>query len=199
MTFLNPLDALIPKIPFSFFPDFWVRVTSEARGSVSVGFWGSCQLSPFGRGPAGGLYRPPPPRKRKPGLPMRGVCGWEGFGGHLASNAPFLYSHTLSSHNIMHFEPRGEGLLLGWRITNTGSRWRISGCVDWVFFAIPCAEAPGQGALFRRGCTTSSGFGCGAGCGKGPGTGSRRGFGAGPGSLLAVGEAQVVAPALVQA
>ena len=71
MTFLNPLDALIPKIPFSFFPDFWVWVTSEARGSVSVGFWGSCQLSLFlGGGPAGGLYRPPPPpQKRKPGLP----------------------------------------------------------------------------------------------------------------------------------
>ena len=40
MLFLNPLDALIPKIPFSFFADFWVWVTSEARGSVSVGFWG---------------------------------------------------------------------------------------------------------------------------------------------------------------
>ena len=51
MTFLNPLDALIPKIPFSFFfLDFWVWATSEARGSVSVGFWGSCQLSPFGGG-----------------------------------------------------------------------------------------------------------------------------------------------------
>ena len=23
-TFLNPLNALIPKIPFSFFPDFWI-------------------------------------------------------------------------------------------------------------------------------------------------------------------------------
>ena len=32
MTFLNPLDALIPKFPSSFFADFWVRVTSEARG-----------------------------------------------------------------------------------------------------------------------------------------------------------------------
>ena len=40
MTFLNPLDALIPKIPFPFFAEFWVRVTSEARGSVSVGFGG---------------------------------------------------------------------------------------------------------------------------------------------------------------
>ena len=47
MTFLNPLDTLIPKIPFSFFADFWVWVTSEAQGSVSVGFWGSRQLSPF--------------------------------------------------------------------------------------------------------------------------------------------------------
>ena len=76
MTFLNPLDALIPKILFSFFPDFSVWVTSEARGSVSVGFWGSCQLSLFwGRGGSGRRALstpPPPPRKRKPGLP---VCG----------------------------------------------------------------------------------------------------------------------------
>ena len=63
--------ALIPKIPFSFLADFWVWVTSEARGSVSVGFWGSCQLSPFWGGvgvrPEGSIA--PPPRKRKPSLP----------------------------------------------------------------------------------------------------------------------------------
>ena len=62
MTFLNPLDALIPKIPFPFFADFWVWVTSEARGSVSIGFWGSCQLSPFWGGEVepGGSIDPPP-------------------------------------------------------------------------------------------------------------------------------------------
>ena len=38
MTFPNPLDVLIPKIPFSFFAGFWVWVTSEARGSILVGF-----------------------------------------------------------------------------------------------------------------------------------------------------------------
>ena len=67
MTFLNPLDVLIRKIPFSFFPDFWVRVTSEARGSVSIEFLGSGHLSPFfrGGGPAGGLYQPPPPLETK--------------------------------------------------------------------------------------------------------------------------------------
>ena len=63
MTFLNPLNALIRKIPFSFFADFWVWVTSKARGSVSVGFWGSCQLSSFGGGGlARGLDRPSPPQ-----------------------------------------------------------------------------------------------------------------------------------------
>ena len=71
MTFLNPLDALIPKIAFSFFPDFWVWVTSEAWGSDSVGFWGSCQLSSFwGRGgvrPEGSIDPPPP--KRNPASP----------------------------------------------------------------------------------------------------------------------------------
>ena len=70
MTFLNPLDVLIPKISFSFFANFWVWVTSEARGSV--GFWESCQLSPFGGGGGGlarGLYRPPP-LNCKPGCPI---------------------------------------------------------------------------------------------------------------------------------
>ena len=47
MTFLNPLDALITKIPFSFFAEFWVRVTSLALWSVSVGFLGARQLSLF--------------------------------------------------------------------------------------------------------------------------------------------------------
>ena len=50
--FLNPLDALIPTIPFSFCAELWVQVTSEARGSVSVGFLGSRQLSPFWGGGA---------------------------------------------------------------------------------------------------------------------------------------------------
>ena len=30
MAFLNPLDVMIPKIPFSFFAEVWVRVTSSA-------------------------------------------------------------------------------------------------------------------------------------------------------------------------
>ena len=39
MNFLNPLDALISKVPFSFSAEFWARVTSGS----------------------GGLSRPPPP------------------------------------------------------------------------------------------------------------------------------------------
>ena len=34
MTFLSPLDPLIPKIPFSFFAEIWVRVTFGAWGSI---------------------------------------------------------------------------------------------------------------------------------------------------------------------
>ena len=45
MTFLNPLDALIPKIPFSLFAEFRVRVTSGGWGSVSVGFGGGVNLA----------------------------------------------------------------------------------------------------------------------------------------------------------
>ena len=76
MIFLNPLEMLIPKIPISFFAEFWVRVTSGARGSVSAGFWGARQLSPFwGRGGSSqrALSNPPPPRKQKPGCPCLGV------------------------------------------------------------------------------------------------------------------------------
>ena len=40
MIFLDPLDVLIPKSHFHFFAKFWVRVTSGAWGSVSVGFPG---------------------------------------------------------------------------------------------------------------------------------------------------------------
>ena len=80
MTFLDPLGALISKIPFSFFPGFWVWVTFEAWGSDSVGFWGSCQLSPFwGRGGSGrrALSTPPPP-ETKTRLPLRSQFVIEG-------------------------------------------------------------------------------------------------------------------------
>ena len=61
----------IPKIPFSFFADFWVWVTSEAWGSVSVGFWGSCQLSLFwGEGGGQGALSPPPPSIASPVAPV---------------------------------------------------------------------------------------------------------------------------------
>ena len=83
MNFLNPPDALIPKILFSFFADFGIWVTFGARGSVSVGFWGSCQLYPFfGGGSSQGALSTPPPRKRKPGLPSgRGTgSGQRGLG-----------------------------------------------------------------------------------------------------------------------
>ena len=41
------MTFLIPRILFSFFAEFWVRVTSEARESVSVGLWGAHRFSPF--------------------------------------------------------------------------------------------------------------------------------------------------------
>ena len=56
-TFLNALEALIPKIPFSFFAEFWAWVTSGAPGSVLVGFGEAVLLGVLARG----LYRPPPP------------------------------------------------------------------------------------------------------------------------------------------
>ena len=69
--FLSPFDALIPKIPFSFFADFWVRVTSEAQGFSLGRILGSRQLGPFGGGSSqGALSTPPPPRQLKARLPV---------------------------------------------------------------------------------------------------------------------------------
>ena len=70
MTLLNPLDALIPKIRFSILADFWVWVTSEARGSVSVGFSGSRQLGGGGGSSQGAQSTPPPEVKAR--LPQSG-------------------------------------------------------------------------------------------------------------------------------
>ena len=55
MTFLNRCDTLITKSHFR------VRVTSRARGSVSIGFWGGggASIELFGGGLARELYRPP--------------------------------------------------------------------------------------------------------------------------------------------
>ena len=63
-------NVLIPKIPFSFFADFWVRVTSEAPG-VSLGrILGSRQLSPFwGRGGSSQGALSTPPHQLKTRLP----------------------------------------------------------------------------------------------------------------------------------
>ena len=62
MIFLSPLDVLIAQVPFSFFAEFWVQVTSVAQGSISLGIF-------LGGDLARGLYRPPAPRRRKPARP----------------------------------------------------------------------------------------------------------------------------------
>ena len=70
MHFLNPLHAMIPKILFSFFfAEFGIRVTS---GVVSVGFWGGCQLRPFGgrEGSSQRVVSHPPPPELKTRPPM---------------------------------------------------------------------------------------------------------------------------------
>ena len=68
MTFLNPLGALIPKMPFSFFPDFWVWVTSKAWGLRLGRILGVLSIEPFlgevGVRPEGSLDTPPPPETK---------------------------------------------------------------------------------------------------------------------------------------
>ena len=80
MTFLNPLDALNPKIPFSFFADF--LGLGHLRGpGVSLGrILGVLSIEPLfgGGGPAGGLYRPPPPQTKTQRPYPPGVGGWVG-------------------------------------------------------------------------------------------------------------------------
>ena len=70
MILQSHLDALITKLPFSFFAAFWVRVTSGARGSVSVGIRGARQLRPFWGGGSNqsGCIDPPstPETKARP-------------------------------------------------------------------------------------------------------------------------------------
>ena len=68
---MNPLDTLIPKIPFSFFAEFRVQVTSGARGSVSLGFWWARQWSPFmGGSSQRAVSTPRPPAELKARPPM---------------------------------------------------------------------------------------------------------------------------------
>ena len=63
--FSEPPRRAIPKIPFSFFCPFLVWFTSEARVSVSLGFWGfhHLRLSGEGGGSSQGALSTPPPLK----------------------------------------------------------------------------------------------------------------------------------------
>ena len=72
MTFLNPLDALIPKIPFSFFADFLGPSHLRGLGVSLGGILGVLSIEPFlgeGEGLARGLYRPPPSSIASPVAP----------------------------------------------------------------------------------------------------------------------------------
>ena len=76
MTLLNPLDALIPRSPFSFSAEFRVRI------SLGRTLGGACQLSPLflGGGPSQRLSTPAPYTKLKPlgDVPSRGLEGLHG-------------------------------------------------------------------------------------------------------------------------
>ena len=109
ITCLNPLDALIPKIPFSLFADFWVWVTSEAQGSVSVGFRGSCQSFPRGVLPRG-LYRPPPPPTPLESPPVHDRLPCSGLSSLSALPPPSLPPQG-SIRRAVHRRRRGGGYL----------------------------------------------------------------------------------------
>ena len=73
-SFSEPPRRADSKNPIFFFSRFWVWVTSKAWGSDLVGFWGSCQLSPFwgegGSRPEGSID--PPPRNEDPASQVLG-------------------------------------------------------------------------------------------------------------------------------
>ena len=117
-TFLYPLDALIPKIPFSIFGELWVRVTSEARGSVSLGFGGSRQLSPFwGGGPARGLYQnAPPPFNGKRACPLTVERFWAtdaGLGSLGLTGAPPFKGLLRACGHVLQRQSKGPNAVLG--------------------------------------------------------------------------------------
>ena len=100
MTFLNPLDALIPKIPFSFFPDFWVWVTSKARGFRLGRILGVLSIEPFlGKGgvPPEGSIAPPPPRNENPASPVFLDCTFP------YQNVTWRYSKLCQQNCSVHF------------------------------------------------------------------------------------------------
>ena len=139
MTFLNPLDALIPKIPFPFFADFWVWVTSEARRSVLVGFWGSRPWSPLWVG-GGGVepgdsIDPPPLCKRKPGLPF-GDPQWSPVGPFvlLSSQALGDTEDASGKHHDIHERCLGVQEHL----------------TDWLEALIGCEDIPGTKIAWEK-------------------------------------------------
>ena len=81
MILLIPLDALIPKIPFSFFSRFLGLGHLQGLGVRLGRILGSCQLSPFwgtgGVRPEGSID-PPPPGNENPASPSASEPGRRG-------------------------------------------------------------------------------------------------------------------------
>ena len=113
--FSEPPGRAHSKNPIFIFADFWVWVTSEARGSVSVGFWGSCRLCPFGRGQgaAGGLHRPPPlPRQLNTGPATPGGGGGARGGRYTPPPPPAAAEAPRGAPGGAAW-PRGNGIVAG--------------------------------------------------------------------------------------
>ena len=100
MTFLNPLDVLIPKLPFSFSSEIWVWVTSGAGGGVGSGWiLGTCHLSILvvvlvvGRSGQGALLNP---HIENPPTPVLGAVEKRGNG----SNMPVFHWAQLCGNGL---------------------------------------------------------------------------------------------------
>ena len=108
MTFLDPLDALIPKIPFSFFCRFLGPGHLRGPGSVSVGFGGSRQLSLFGGGGSSQRAVSTPPPQLKAHLPLSPHLShsYAITTQHRSVLTPAIFNHR-SSFSPSSVEPRG--------------------------------------------------------------------------------------------
>ena len=101
--FSDPPRRTHSKIPFSPFAEFWVRVTSGAGGSVSVGFWGARQWSLLslegGGGLARGLYRrpPTPPGDESPPTPVFLPAGFVGENVCRLTGSPIVVGQGVGS------------------------------------------------------------------------------------------------------
>ena len=115
--FSEPPRRADSKNPIFFFSRFLGLGHLQGLGVRLGRIWGVLSLEPFlggGGGPAGGLYRPSPPRKRKPGLP----CGFGAVVQPLSSAMPCAICFSSSTLGLSVRVGVGESAVLWARMAH---------------------------------------------------------------------------------